>query len=335
MITRLASWCDRHRRRVLALWIGGLVAAVALSALAGGEHRVDYAMPGSESAQVRKLFDQHFPERAGDAVYLVAHAPDGLAQADPSAAIARLDEQLAGAPHVTSVDPPIVAPDGQTAIVSVQLDQVAEQLPKGSITSLVAMTERASTSAVQFELGGPAVQYTEGGDNNQESIGMVAALLILLVAFGSALAAGIPLAMALCGLGVGSALAMIAANVVDVPDWGSQLATMIGIGVGIDYALFIVTRYRAGLAAGHGAPRRGRALDGHRRPGGAVRRRHGDRRRCWASGAMRLEYLWGAAVAMVLAVLAVLAAALTLLPAVLGFAGRNIDRLPRARHQAR
>ena len=134
--------------------------------------------------------------------------------------------------------------------MSVQLDHVAEQLPKSSITSLVAKTDRASTATVQFELGGPAVQYTEGGDNNQESIGMVAALLILLVAFGSALAAGIPLAMALCGLGVGSALAMIFANIVDIPDWGSQLATMIGIGVGIDYALFIVTRFRNALDEG-------------------------------------------------------------------------------------
>jgi putative drug exporter of the RND superfamily len=103
---------------------------------------------------------------------------------------------------------------------------------------------------VHVEAGGWLVEMSEGGESGSEGIGLGLALIILLAAFGSALAAGIPIVLALSGLGVGTGLAMLVARFLDVPDWGSMLATMIGIGVGIDYALFVVTRYRSSLGEG-------------------------------------------------------------------------------------
>jgi putative drug exporter of the RND superfamily len=325
-LARLATWCARRRRLVVAGWVAGLVAVTALAAAVGGEHRVDYAMPGSESAAVRDLLAERFPERAGDVAVLVVHDPAGIDGSGAQDRIAAVTAEVGAVEHVVSVDPPLRAPDGTTAVLTVQLDRPTEALPLRTGEAIIHIAAAASGDGVAVEAGGWPVEMAEGGESGSEGIGLGLALLILLAAFGSALAAGIPIVLALCGLGVGTGLAMLVARFLDVPDWGSMLATMIGIGVGIDYALFIVTRYRSSLAEG-------------RSPEGAVAEAAGTSGRAvlfaggtvlvslLGLGAMGLEYMWGAAIAMSLAVLSVLAATMTLLPAVLGFAGTSIDRL--------
>jgi putative drug exporter of the RND superfamily len=323
---RLASWCYRRRRRVLALWAIALVAAVTLTSVAGGEHRVDYSMPGSESAAVRDLLVERFPDRSGDLLFAVAHAPDGVD--DP--ALVPVLEDLAGdlraMPHVAAVDGALRSPDGRTALVPVTLDDRAEAVPGRAVLDVVDRIAAASGPGLQTEAGGWPVQYAEQEESGgKEGIGLVAALAILLLAFGSLLAAGIPILLALIGIGVGSAIAMQAAHVLDVPEWGSMLATMIGIGVGIDYALFIVTGYRTALQQGdapHEAVVRAMTTSGRAVlfAGGTVIVS------LLGLGAIGLDYMWGAALAMVLGVVGVLAATSTLLPAVLGFAGDRIDR---------
>jgi putative drug exporter of the RND superfamily len=325
-LVRLATWCARRRRTVVAAWVVALVAVAALAATAGGEHRVDYAMPGSESRAVRDLLTERFPDRAGDVAVLVLHAPDGLDATGGPQRIEALTAEVVAIDHVTGVDAAATSPDGRTAIVPVQLDRPTEALPHHTGLAIIDAVAGATGAGIQVEAGGWPVELAESSESGSEGIGLVLALVILLAAFGSALAAGIPIVLALCGLGVGSGLAMLVARVLDVPEWGSMLATMLGIGVGIDYALFIVTRYRSALGEGES-------------PEGAVATAAGTSGRAvlfaggtvlvslLGLGAMGLDYMWGAALAMSLAVLSVLAATMTLLPAVLGFAGASIDRL--------
>ncbi|HSM67430.1 MAG TPA: MMPL family transporter [Ilumatobacteraceae bacterium] len=323
---RLASWCARRRRRVAIMWAAVFVAVTAASMAVGGEHRADYSMPGSESAAVRELLYDRFPERAGDPVYVVAHADTSIADPGMTARLSALGGELAGMEHVAEVGASLPAPDGRTAVVTVILDDRAEAIPAESIEALMERTAAASGSGLQIELGGWAVQYAEQGSAGKEGIGLVAALVILLAAFGSLLAAGIPIVLALVGLGVGSGVSMLVANIIDIPEWGSMLAAMIGIGVGIDYALFIVTRYRNALA--NGVEPHQAVIEAMTTSGRAVLFAGGTVVvSLLGLGIIGLEYMWGAAIAMVLGVLGVLAAAITLLPAVLGFTGRHIDRL--------
>jgi putative drug exporter of the RND superfamily len=323
---RLASWCHRRRRRVLALWAVALVTAVALTSIAGGEHRVDYSMPGSESAAVRDLLAERFPDRAGDLLFAVAHAPDGIDDPALAPVLDDLADDLRAMPHVAAVDTALRSPDGRTALVPVTLDDRAEAVPGEAVLDVVRRIAAASGPGLQTEAGGWPVQYAEQEEGGgKEGIGLVAALAILLLAFGSLLAAGIPILLALVGIGVGSAVAMQVAHVLDVPEWGSMLATMIGIGVGIDYALFIVTRYRTALQQGdapHEAVVRAMTTSGRAVlfAGGTVIVS------LLGLGVIGLDYMWGAALAMVLGVVGVLAATTTLLPAVLGFAGDRLDR---------
>jgi putative drug exporter of the RND superfamily len=323
---RLASWCYHRRRRVVASWLLALVVATVAASTVGGEHRADYSMPGSESAAVRQLLAERFPDRSGDAVYVVAQASGRAGTEEHGRRIDVLRSELAGMAHVAEVGLPVPAPDGRTSLVEVTLDDRAEAVPVEAVGDLIDRTLAASGDGLRFELGGWPVQAAEQAEGSKEGIGLVAALLILLAAFGSALAAGIPIVLALVGLGVGSGLAMLVAHVLDVPEWGAMLAAMIGIGVGIDYSLFIITRFRSALGEGdepHDAVVAAMTTSGRAVlfAGGTVVVS------LLGLGITGLEYMWGAAVAMVLAVLGVMATATTLLPAVLGFAGRHIDRL--------
>jgi putative drug exporter of the RND superfamily len=331
---RLASLCYRRRRRVLALWGALVVGTALLNAVAGGEHRVDYSMPGSESAAVRDLLAERFPDRSGDLVFAVVHAPAGLDDPAHAPALRDLATDLATMPRVAAVGDPLRSPDGHTLLVPVTLDDRVEAVPGSAILSLVERIGATSGSGLQAEAGGWPVQYAEQEEaGGKEGVGLVAALAILLLAFGSLLAAGIPILLALVGIAVGSAVAMLVANLIDIPEWGAMLATMIGIGVGIDYALFIVTRYRTALEEGlapHEAVVRAMTTSGRAVlfAGGTVIVS------LLGLGVIGLEYMWGAAIAMVLGVLGVLAAATTLLPAVLGFAGERIDRFRLPLHRS-
>jgi putative drug exporter of the RND superfamily len=326
MTGRLASWCYRRRRTVVALWVAALVGLTVIGSVFGSEHRVDYSMPGSESAAVRDLLTDQFPDRPGDSAYLVARSPRGTASPGFVEAFDALLADLGAADHVVRVEAPVPAPDGLTMLAEVVLDGRAEALPPEAIHALIDRTNASNGGdLMQFELGGWPIQNVEIGAAGKEGIGLIAAVIILLVAFGSALAAGIPIVLALVGLGVGSALAMLVAHLIDVPEWGAMLAAMIGIGVGIDYALFIITRYRNALA--DGAEPDAAVAIAMNTAGRAVLFAGGTVvLSLLGLGITGLEYMWGAALAMVLAVLGVLATAMTLLPAVLGFAGRNIDR---------
>jgi len=239
----------RRRRIVVLAWITVLVLATAAAGRWGGDHRVDYSIPGSESASAQALLTERFPESSGDTVQVVFHAPSGVTNPEASAAIAGFNAAALDVDHVRAVQVLATSSDGTVQLAEARLDATSEKVPLTTIEELMHLAERDSAS-LSIDVGGSAVQTAESGEPGSEQFGMMAALVILLLAFGSLLAAGLPLVVAIFGVGVSLATVQIMNRLLMIPEWAPQLVTMIGIGVGIDYALFIVTRYRAALAGG-------------------------------------------------------------------------------------
>src|SRR5690606_6392006 len=303
-----------------------VVAVSVLAGAAGGDTGTDFTVPGSDSAEAVALLQERFPEYAGGTVDVVYTSPDGVT--DPGTA-ARIDELAAGlaeVDHVVATELGPVAPDGSTGMLRVRFAQDAQSVPAESVERVMDLAGEVERDGLQVELGGYPIEQVEQGEAGSESVGLLAALVILLVAFGSALAAGLPLAVAGLAVGVGLGGVSLVANVVDVPDFGPQIATMIGIGVGIDYALFVVTRYRSALAEGR-TPREAVELAGTTAGRAVVFAGSTVVISIFGLVLMGRSYLWGLALATSLTVTAVVVASTTLLPALLGFAGRNIDRL--------
>ena len=334
MLRRLVTWSYDRRRSVVVLWVAALVAASVLAGVAGGDNEVDFTVPGSDSAEAVELLQERFPRFAGGTVDVVYTAADGVTDPDTAARVDALAGDIAGVDHVVAAEPGPISPDGSTGMVQVRFDQAAERVPAESVERVMDLAGEAEGDGLRIELGGYPVEKVERSEAGSESVGLLAALLILMVAFGSALAAGLPLVVAGLGLGVALGGVWLAANVVDVPDFGVQIATMIGIGVGIDYALFIVTRYRSALAQGH-PPRQAVAIAGSTAGRAVVFAGSTVVISIFGLVLMGRDYLWGVALATSLAVAVVVLASVTVLPALLGFAGRSIDRLrlPRLRHR--
>jgi RND superfamily putative drug exporter len=326
MLRRIVSSSYDRRRRVVVLWIAALVAASVLAGVAGGDDEFDFTVPGSDSAEAVELMQERFPRFAGGTVDVVYTAEDGVTDPDTAARIDALTGDIARVDHVVAAEPGPISPDGTTGTVRVQFDEPAQQLPAGSVERVMDVAGEAEGDGLRIELGGYPIERVERSDAGSERVGLVAALVILMVAFGSALAAGLPLVIAGFGLGVALGGVWLLANLLEVPDFGVQLATMIGIGVGIDYALFIVTRYRSALAQGH-SPRQAVVLAGSTAGRAVVFAGSTVVISIFGLVLLGRDYLWGVALATSLAVSVVVIASMTILPALLGFAGRNIDRL--------
>jgi RND superfamily putative drug exporter len=333
MLVRLADWCYRRRRLVVAAWITALVAAFALATAFGGELRQDYLQPGSESKAASDTLKDRFPQKSGDTVQIVVHSEAGVSSPEVKARVEKIFLDVAGNDHVVSVASPYsaegarqISEDGKTAYADVALDKNGNEYTPAEAKALVEPAINAGDDTLQVEVGGPVAALSQTAAVGSEGIGLIAAAIILLVTFGSFVAMGLPLITALFGLGIAMALGEVLRRVVDIPDWAPATAAMVGIGVGIDYALLIVTRFRSSLAAGQ-EPRRA-TLTAIATAGRAV---------LFAGLTVVISMLGillmgqpamnGFAFTVVLAVLVTMAASVTLLPAILGFAGRNIERL--------
>jgi RND superfamily putative drug exporter len=314
-------------------WVAALVGAFALAGTFGGEFKQDYLQPGSESQHVAHTLQADFPLRAGDTMQVVVHSDTGVTSPDVVARVEAVLAEVAVAQHVVGVVSPFsadgaqqVSADATTAYANVALDRTADELTADEAAALVDPVLAAGDDTLQVEVGGPVATKAQTVAMGSEGIGLLAAALILLITFGSVVAMGLPLLTALFGLGVAMALGEVLRRVVDVPDWAPYTAAMVGLGVGIDYALLIVTRFRTSLAAGQD-PRRA-TQTAMATAGRAV---------VFAGMTVVISMLGillmgqpamnGFAFTVVLAVLVVMVATVTLLPAVLGFAGRNVERL--------
>jgi RND superfamily putative drug exporter len=308
-----------------------LAIAFGLSAAFKGAYVNDGSVPGSDSAQAQTLLSERFPAQSGDTVRVVVRADD-VSGAGARTTVHALLGELGRTPHVTSVDDPYaakgaVAPDGRTLVAHAYLDVTnPNDMPKEDTQRMLAAAHAAERNGLTVALGGREVQTAEQTQPTTEIIGLIAAAVILLIMFGSVIAAGLPLAMALGALAVSFSLVGLAAAAVDVPSFAPTIGMMLGIALGIDYALLMVTRFREWRAAGLDAEAATVAtLD---TAGRAV---------LVAAGTVTMSMLGlfmaglpvmnGTAVVAVIATLVVMAAAITLFPALLGYLGGRIDRL--------
>ncbi len=317
---RLADLAYRRRGRMVLAWIAALAAAIALAPLIAGDLGADFSTNGSESEEVAQLVNDKF-DRSGE---FITVAWEG---ADTPGAQSRVDgfiEQAERVPGIGEAEGTRVSPDGTIAVAQLQLTRRGWDMPVESGQELIRLAERASTDQVQIALGGTAIQAADEG-GSPEGIGMLAAAVILLIAFGSIVAAGLPLAVALFGLGISASLITVLAAVVDVPDFAPAVAGLIGIGVGVDYALLVLTRFRAALETK--APRE--AIREAVETAGRSVLVAGTTVLISVNGLflMGVGYLQGVALSTSLAVLVVMAASVTLLPALLAFAGARVNRL--------
>src|SRR5262245_3514568 len=330
MLQRLARVCYRRRRAVFGAWVVVLVGLFALNAAVGGKFLDKFDIPGSESrAAVDVLKDHGFNSRSGfsgQIVFRAADVHDPAARQGMERRFAEMADVIAPGEVIspyTDAGARNVNADGTIAYAEVNLaDRDSNEYAKVGEAAR-ALVDRTHVPGTQVELGGDV--FRDKGQSSSEVIGFLGAIIILLIAFGSVLAMGLPINTALFGIVTGIAIVVLAANFITMPSFSNQAAAMIGIGVGIDYALFIVTRYREGLHVGmHPEEATVRAIN---TAGRAV---------LFAGGTVviamlglfviGLAYLRGLAVGVSIGVLTTMVASVTLLPAVLGFVGRNIDK---------
>ena len=327
---RLGHWCVRRRRVVLATWIAVLFGVGILASTIGGPVSDAFSIPGTESQQAMDLLEQRFPAQSGSSARVVFAVDEGNRLDDAAArgGIEATLAELADADGVVSVSDPFeagtVSADGTIGFADVQYATSANEVTETQLEALYAASAPAEEAGVQVEHGGEVRRQEEPG-HTSELIGLAVAIVVLLLSFGSLVAMGIPIVTALIGVGLGLSGITVVAGLTDVSSSAPTLATMIGLAVGIDYALFIVTRHRQNLAEGHDVAES--AARAAATAGGAV---------VFAGMTVVIALLGvlvigipfltamglGAALTVFLAV----AIAVTLLPALLGFAGRNIDR---------
>jgi putative drug exporter of the RND superfamily len=338
---RLGRACVRRRRLVLALWLVGAVGAIAAGRLSGGTTIDSFEVPGVEAQQALDVLEDDFPAAAGTSAQVVVSAADGtLSEPEAAAAVDALLGAIAVQPDVGAVGPLLRSADDRIGYADVQYDRPSEEIRDEAFAALEdAAATTTAGGVVVVELGGDlpseAVSPEFGG---QEFIGLLVAVVVLLVAFGSVIAMGLPIGLALVGLAASFGIIAVISSIVDVNSVAPTIAAMIGLGVGIDYALFIVTRHRENLRLGMTvAEAAGRAIA---TSGAAV----------LFAGTTVVIAICGLAIAGIpavttmglmaaLTVSVMVALALTLLPALLGFAGHRIDglRVPglgRAAHRA-
>ena len=340
LLFRLGRASAGHPFRVLGLWLVAAVAIFALKGVAGGQFDDSFRVPGVESQHAADVLEQRFPTQGGQTARIVLHTDDGrLDDAAHRSAVDQARQRLSADHDVSRVTDPFaggsaaVSADGRTAYVDVTY--AVDKLTATQLDDANAVVDSSRASGLQIELSGVLAQLAQD-DPSSELIGIGVAIIVLLVAFGSVVAMGLPIATALTGIFVGAAGVGVLSAVMDVPEFSLILCMMIGLGVGIDYALFIVTRHRQHLhdgmtvedAAGTANATAGQAV-------------------LFAGTTVVIAILglylaglpaissMGVSVALVVAVAMI--AAITLLPGLLGLAGTRIDRLSihRKRHVAK
>ena len=253
---RLAAWCYDHRRRVLAGWLLAVVVVIGLAQWAGSQLDNNFALGSSPSQQAQNLLVSRFPSQKGDSADVVLRSPAPLDSPANAATIDRLVRSLQPLAHVSGVQSPLapgasrqLSPDRRIGFVVVQFDAKAADLPASAARRVIDTARGIARPGLQVAVGGaPVEQVVSAAPGSSAMIGLVAAIVVMLLAFGSVVAMGLPIITALVGVGMGFGILVALSHLLTVPTFGPDMMVMIGLGVGIDYALFVVTRYRQGLA---------------------------------------------------------------------------------------
>ena len=334
----IARWCLRHRLATVLIWLFALGGAGTAAALAGTSYSNDYDVAGTESGRAGDLLQAGFTGLGGDTDTIVWHTSDSTVRAaDVRGTMTRTLQAVDDLPGIGAVSSPYeasgtgqISTDGRTAYATVTFDHEAEEIPRAQAQALVDTAKAAETDGLQVELGGSAVASTEATSVHlSEAIGVAVAAVVLFLAFGSLAASALPIATALVSVGTAYAGIVLLGHLMTVADFAPMLGMLIGLGVGIDYALFIVTRHRRGL-------RRGRTVDDAVRNAVVTTGRgvvFAGATVCVALLGMlilRLGFLNGVAIAASVTVVLTVAASVTLLPALLSLIGmRALSRRER------
>jgi RND superfamily putative drug exporter len=331
---RFATWITGHRKTVIFGWIAALILIGGISGSVGAAFEEEFKLPKSDSQEAFELLENKFPAQSGDSSQIVFKADQGVETPAVEKKMKGAFKEIEGFPHVSEVASPYqkggaaaVSDDGKIAYATVQFDVPNNKLNKDKTREIIAIAEGVDGDGVQVELGGSPIQEAEAEEGDSSfAIGLLAAVVVLLITFGSLVAMGLPIITALFALGVGLSLVTLGTHVFSTANFATILAAMIGLGVGIDYALFILTRFRNGLDEGM-APRDA-AIKSIDTAGRAV---------LFAGITviisllgmflLGLTFLYGVAMAAAVAVLFTMIAALTLLPALLTLVGHRVDRL--------
>jgi RND superfamily putative drug exporter len=341
----LARWCFRRKWIVLAIWVVSLFTLGGLSASVGSGYTDSFSLPGTESTTALNLLTDNFNTESTDTNQAV-FAADDVTDPATKAKIEKTLKDMADGPHVERVDSPFaegaaarqISKDKKVAFANVHMDgeQPIADVPKSAYDKLIATAEDANGDGLQVELGGAGIQQAsqQPGGGPSEFIGFIAAAFVLAIAFGSLWATLLPLFTAVLALGCGLSLTGLLAHAIDIATFSPTLATLIGLGVGIDYSLFVVTRHRNAITAG-------------REPEAAcVRALNTSGRAVLFAGAtvivallglfvLGVSFLNGVAIASAIVVLTTMTAAVTLIPALLGMFGmRVLSRKERRRLEA-
>ncbi|MEU4659263.1 MMPL family transporter [Streptomyces sp. NPDC023723] len=336
----LARWCVRRRLVTVLLWLLASAGVAAAAVVTGSSYSNDYEVPGTESSRASKLLAAGFPGLGGDSDTVVWHTAAGSVRAAAvEQTMTEALRDLAALPGVAAVTSPYddpetdrISADAHTAYATVAFEAGAGDIAEADARAVADTARAAATDGLQVELGGSAVAVTEApGGHLAEAVGVAVAAVVLFLAFGSLAAALLPIATALVSVGTAYAGITLLGHVMTVADFAPMLGMLIGLGVGIDYALFLVTRHRRGLKRGLGPAEA--AVHAVRTTGRAVV--FAGATVCIALLGMlvlRLSFLNGVAVAAALTVVLTVAAAVTLLPALLCWAGpRALSRRERRR----
>ena len=331
-MSALARWCVRHRLVVVAAWLAAIAASLALYASVGAAYSNNFQPPNTPSTQALHIEERAFPIEGGDSEQVVVQAKGGSVRAPADAA--RIDALVAAVrrlPQVAAVQSPLapggaarISRDGSIAIVDVTYDAPTPQLPKSDGSTLIDTVKRFADPGFVVAVNGQLAENAQTEKTSDSTaLGAVCALIVLGVAFGAFFSALLPILTAMAAIGIGYSMTAMVSHALTTANFAPILGLLIGLGVGVDYALFIVTRHRNGLRAGRSVEES--AVNAVNTAGRAV----------FFAGitvciallgqfALGVSFLYGVAIAASITVALTMAASLTLLPALLGVFGDHV-----------
>ncbi|WSM38767.1 MMPL family transporter [Streptomyces cellulosae] len=334
-----ARWCYRHKWTVILLWIVLLFGTTGASSSLGDKYANVFGLPGTDSSKAIDLMREAFPEQAGESDTVVWHVSEGsVRDADVRQKMSTALGVIAKQPDVGSVVSPYdpagaaqISEDGRTAYATVTFTKQGNELEVGQMEDLIDAAREPAGDGLDVQVGGATVALAEAPPAHlSEIVGVLAAAVVLFLAFGSLFGMLLPIVTTLFAVGTAASVIALLSRVTTVPEVSTWLAMLVGLGVGIDYALFIVTRHRKGILAGK-TPEEA-AVQAVNTSGRAV---------MFAGGtvciallgmfALRMTFLNGVTISAALTVVITVVAAVTLLPAMLGVLGLRVL----SRHQRR
>jgi RND superfamily putative drug exporter len=328
----LATWCVRHRVIVLLLWLTTLVGTILISNSVGTAYSNSFSLPNTESTKALNLLQSAAPKVAGDREQIVFHTTNGALVTDPSveAAITTMLNEVKGVQHVSNITSPYgpegsaqISADGRTGFATVTFDTQGQNISTSLAKHFVATAQKASGPGLQVAVAGQVAEAANRVSFSSAGLGILLAGVVLYLVFASIFAMLLPLASALASLGTAIGVIGLLSHALKMPEFSTQLVLLIGLGVGVDYALFIVTRHRQGLIAGNDVE--SSIVNAVNTSGRAVL--FAGIIVCIAllgMFALGVNFLYGLAIAAAIGVLFTMIAALTLLPAFLGFIGPRV-----------